>query len=120
LSLQVLTKSTHCKQRCCEPDGLSPESAQKVTQNGWFGLAHAVHIGKATRLTEPGNLKGEMNMKKLLIVAASLMFAVTAQAEDQFEIGVEMTPMVKQQKVVAKSDARFDNYALENAAAGGQ
>jgi len=60
-------------------------------------------------------------MKKLLIVAASLMFAVTAQAEDQFEIGVEMTPMVKQQqKVVAKSDARFDNYALENAAAGGQ
>jgi hypothetical protein len=59
-------------------------------------------------------------MKKLLIAAASLMFVVTAQAEEQFEIGVEMTPMVKQQKVVAKSDARFDNYSLENAAAGGQ
>jgi len=60
-------------------------------------------------------------MKKIIIAAASLMFVATAQAEQQFEIGVDITPMVKEQKVVAaKSDERFANYALENVAAGGQ
>jgi hypothetical protein len=62
-------------------------------------------------------------MKKIMIIAAaSLMFVATAQAEDQFEIQVEMTPIVKEQKkvVAAKSDDRFANYALENVAAGGQ
>jgi hypothetical protein len=62
-------------------------------------------------------------MKKIMIAAAaSLMFVANVQAEQQFEIGVELTPIVKeQQKVVAaKSDERFANYALENAAAGGQ
>ena len=60
-------------------------------------------------------------MKQLLIAAASLMFVATAQAEGMLEIGVDVTPMVKQERVVVtKSDARFENYALENAAAGGQ
>jgi len=60
-------------------------------------------------------------MKKIIIAAASLMFVATAQAEQQFEIGVDITPMVKEQTVVAaKSDERFANYALENVAAGGQ
>ena len=58
-------------------------------------------------------------MKKLLIVAASLMVVANVQAEESMEIGVEMTPVV-QQKVAARSDARFDNYAIENSAAGGQ
>jgi hypothetical protein len=59
-------------------------------------------------------------MKKLLIVAASLMVVANVQAEESLEIGVDATPIVKQEKVVAKSDSRFDNYALENIAAGGQ
>jgi hypothetical protein len=58
-------------------------------------------------------------MKKI-VIAASLMFAVTAQANESMEIGVDVTPMAKQEQVVAKSDARFENYALENSAAGGQ
>ena len=57
-------------------------------------------------------------MKKIVIVA-SLMFVATAHASEM-EIGVEMTPLTKQEQVVAKSDARFANYALENSAAGGQ
>ena len=57
-------------------------------------------------------------MKKIVIVA-SLMFVATAQASEM-EIGVEMTPVAKQEQVLAKSDARFANYALENSAAGGQ
>ena len=60
-------------------------------------------------------------MKSLMIVAASLMIVANAQAEQQFEISVEMTPVVEQkQPVAAKSDERFANYALENVAAGGQ
>jgi hypothetical protein len=60
-------------------------------------------------------------MKNLMIVAASLMIVANAQAEQQLEISVEMTPVVEQkQTVAAKSDERFTNYALENAAAGGQ
>jgi hypothetical protein len=55
-------------------------------------------------------------MKKLLIVAASLMVVANVHAEDSMEIGVEMTPVVKQE--AAKSDPRFDNYAIENSAAG--
>jgi len=60
-------------------------------------------------------------MKKLMI-AASLMFVATAQANETMEIGVDVTPMVQQEQqvVVAKSDSRFANYALENIAAGGQ
>ncbi|HEY2336140.1 MAG TPA: hypothetical protein VGI18_02100 [Burkholderiales bacterium] len=57
-------------------------------------------------------------MKKLLIVAASLMVIANVHAEESLEIGVEMTPVVKQEK--AKSDSRFDNYAIENSAAGSQ
>ena len=53
-------------------------------------------------------------MKKLLIVAASLMVVANVHAEESLEIGVDATPMVKQEKVVAKADSRFDNYALEN------
>ena len=60
-------------------------------------------------------------MKNLMIVAASLMIVANAQAEQQFEISVEMTPVVAEKQIVAaKSDARFANYALENIAAGGQ
>ena len=60
-------------------------------------------------------------MKNLMIVAASLMIVANAQAEQQFEISVEMTPVVEQKQVVAaRSDERFGNYALENVAAGGQ
>ena len=60
-------------------------------------------------------------MKNLMIVAASLMIVANAQAEQQFEISVEMTPVVaEKQTVAAKSDERFTNYALENVAAGGQ
>ena len=58
-------------------------------------------------------------MKKI-VIAASLMFVANAQANDTMEIGVEMTPMTKQEQVVAKSDTRFANYALENSAAAGQ
>jgi hypothetical protein len=61
-----------------------------------------------------------MKMKNLMI-AASLMFVATAQANETMEIGVDVTPMSKQEQVVvAKSDSRFANYALENIAAGGQ
>jgi hypothetical protein len=60
-------------------------------------------------------------MKSLMIAAASLMIVANAQAEQQMEIGVEMTPVVEQKQIVtAKSDERFTNYALENVAAGGQ
>jgi hypothetical protein len=63
-------------------------------------------------------------MKKIVIVAASLMFAGFAQAEDVMMVEVEMTPIVKEAPKgavkTAKSDSRFDNYALENIAAGGQ
>ena len=58
-------------------------------------------------------------MKKIVIVA-SLMFAASAQAQTQsqqmMEIGVDMTPIAAEKAVVAK----YDNYALENIAAGGQ
>jgi hypothetical protein len=60
-------------------------------------------------------------MKNLMIVAASLMIVANAQAEQQFEISVEITPVVaEKQTAAAKSDERFGDYALENAAAGGQ
>jgi hypothetical protein len=59
-------------------------------------------------------------MKKLMIVA-SLMFVASAQAQTQseqmMEIGVDVTPIVAE-KVVAV-DTKYDNYALENSAAGG-
>lgn len=55
-------------------------------------------------------------MKSLMIAAASLMIVANAQAEQVLMIQVEMTPMVEQQKPVAKSDERFANYALENSA----
>jgi hypothetical protein len=62
-------------------------------------------------------------MKKLTIAAASLMFAASAQAsqpEYSIEIGVVVTPIVAKQVLVSKTASRFDNYALENVAAGGQ
>jgi hypothetical protein len=58
-------------------------------------------------------------MKKI-VIAASLMFVFSAQAQTQseqmMEIGVDMTPVVAEKTVVSK----FDDYALENSAAGGQ
>jgi hypothetical protein len=96
----------------------APESAQKVTQKRLLRLARRVLIDR-----QPGSSsqdkQGDTNMKKLLMVAASLMVVANVQAES-FEIGVEMTPMVASKQVVAKADSRFDNYALENVAAGGQ
>lgn len=65
-------------------------------------------------------------MKKIVIVAASLMFAGFAQANDDVVmVEVDVTPIVKEAPRTvamksAKSDSRFDNYALENIAAGGQ
>ena len=59
-------------------------------------------------------------MKTLMIAAASLMVVATAQANDVKMAEVEMTPMVAEKQIVAKTDSRFDNYALENAASGGQ
>jgi hypothetical protein len=65
-----------------------------------------------------------MKMNKLMIAAASLMIATSAQAnQPEFTlVEVEMTPIVEVQKpiVVAKWDSRFGAYALENIAAGGQ
>jgi hypothetical protein len=62
-------------------------------------------------------------MKKI-VIAASLMFVATAQAQTQpeqmMEIGVDLTPVVAEKAVVGKFDSRFANYALENVAAGGQ
>jgi len=55
---------------------------------------------------------------KRIVFAASLMLAVAAQAEEQLEIGVEMTPVATQKAEMA--DRRFDNYALETASGGGQ
>jgi hypothetical protein len=57
-------------------------------------------------------------MKKI-VIAASLMFVATAQAQTQsdqmMELAVDMTPLVAEKVVVGK-DARFENYALENSA----
>jgi hypothetical protein len=55
---------------------------------------------------------------KQIVFAASLMLAAVAQAEEQLEIGVDMTPVVAPQ--AARTDRRFDNYALETASSGGQ
>jgi len=53
-------------------------------------------------------------MKRLMIVAASLMIVANVQAEEM-DLGVEMTPMVESKQVAAaKSDERFANYALES------
>jgi len=63
-------------------------------------------------------------MNKLMIAAASLMIATSAQANqpEYTLVEVEMTPAAEVQKpiVVAKWDSRFGAYALENIAAGGQ
>ena len=56
-------------------------------------------------------------MKRILF-AASLMLAAAAQAEEQFEIGVDMTPVAAPQ--ADQADRRFENYVLETAASGGQ
>jgi hypothetical protein len=65
-----------------------------------------------------------MKMNKLMIAAASLMIATSAQANqpEYMLVEVEMTPIAEVQKpiVVAKWDSRFGAYALENIAAGGQ
>jgi hypothetical protein len=57
-------------------------------------------------------------MKRIVMFAASLMLAVAAQAEEQLEIGVEMTPLATQK--ADQADRRFENYALETASGGGQ
>jgi hypothetical protein len=63
-----------------------------------------------------------MNMKKLIIAAASLMIAASAQAnQPEFTMTeVDMTPLTEVQKPILVSDARFANYELENVASGGQ
>lgn len=61
-------------------------------------------------------------MKKI-VIAASLMFAATAQAsqpEYTMEIGVDVTPIVQEKLVLAKSGSSFESYVLENTAAAGQ
>jgi hypothetical protein len=60
-------------------------------------------------------------MKKIMI-AASLMIAVSAQAnQPEFTLlEVDMTPTSEVQKPVVVADARFANYELENIASGGQ
>jgi hypothetical protein len=55
---------------------------------------------------------------KQILFAASLVLAAAAQAEEQFEIGVEMTPVMTHQ--ADKADRRFENYSLETASSGGQ
>ena len=55
---------------------------------------------------------------KQIVFAASLMLAAAAQAEQQLEIGVDMTPVVAPQ--ADKAEPRFENYALETASSGGQ
>jgi hypothetical protein len=56
-------------------------------------------------------------MKKI-VIAASLMFVATAQAQTQSEqmmdLAVEMTPLVAEKAVASKVDSRFADYALEN------
>jgi hypothetical protein len=61
-------------------------------------------------------------MNKLMIAAASLMIAVSAQAsQPEFTMTeVDMTPITEVQKPILLSDARFANYELENIASGGQ
>ena len=61
-------------------------------------------------------------MNKLMIAAASLMIAASAQAnQPEFTIvEVDMTPTTEAQKPILVSDARFANYELENIASGGQ
>ena len=55
---------------------------------------------------------------KQIVFAASLMLAAAAQAAEQLEIGVDMTPVVAPQ--ADQADRRFDHYALETASSGGQ
>ena len=61
-------------------------------------------------------------MNKLMIAAASLMIAASAQASQaEFTmVEVDMTPITEVQKPIVVSDARFANYELENVASGGQ
>jgi hypothetical protein len=63
-----------------------------------------------------------MKMKKIMIAAASLMIAASAQAnQPEFTMTeVDMTPLTEVQKPILVSDARFANYELENVASGGQ
>ena len=57
-------------------------------------------------------------MNKLMIAAASLMIAASAQAsQPEFTmVEVEMTPMTEAQKPIVVSESRFANYELENTA----
>ena len=61
-------------------------------------------------------------MKKLMIAAASLMIAVSAQAsQPEFNlVEVEMTPIAEAQKPILMAADRFASYELENVASGGQ
>ena len=61
-------------------------------------------------------------MNKILIAAASLMIAASAQASQPefYLVEVEMTPIVEAQKPVLVAADRFANYELENTANGGQ
>jgi len=61
-------------------------------------------------------------MKKILIAAASLIIAASAQAsQPEFNlVEVEMTPIVEAQKPILVASDRFANYELENTANGGQ
>jgi hypothetical protein len=63
-----------------------------------------------------------MKMNKLMIAAASLMIAASAQAnQPEFNlVEVEMTPIVEAQKPLILASERFANYELENSASGGQ
>jgi hypothetical protein len=63
-----------------------------------------------------------MKMNKLMIAAASLMIAASAQAsQPEFNlVEVEMTPIAEAQKPILVAADRFASYELENVASGGQ
>ena len=74
----------------------------------------------ASRITLAGEPRLKLTADKLSPAQRSVMVAANVQPEGSLEIGVEMTPPIPEQVVDAKTDSRFDNYALENIAAGGQ
>jgi hypothetical protein len=61
-------------------------------------------------------------MSKLIIAAASLMIAASAQAnQPEFTmVDVDMTAITEAQKPILVSDSRLASYELENVASGGR
>jgi hypothetical protein len=118
--LHLLTKSTRRQQRCREADAAALESVPQVTKSASFSW-HGSCSYKANPAQQPTD-KGEMKMNKLMIAAASLMIAASAQAsQPEFNlVEVEMTPIAEAQKPLLLASDRFANYELENSASSGQ